>query len=293
MPADVCIPDGFTDIAVDYFDDYSWRAFVALVWPAAPGHRGVARSPTSLSASRTACFRYLQVAVGDFPRRRLGRLRRRSIGTMRPRTTRAAWPQEFGDVTIGSASGIDDIGQAGIGVLDPPVVAQNGRYVRTLTLFNQVAFDHIVRNRFYLRSALPSVPSPRPERPVIEFPTGSIAVKTAWIDVSGLPSVAGETALHADGHGQARDRRRMREGDGRAHRPAHRAEDGEPAAMDLVVVRAEGRRSRRSGPTGQAPSCCTTAPARRCRNEIRCRSRRWRPNPFGRSTSCDPATRRS
>ena len=57
----------------------------------------------------------------------------------------------FGDVMIGSASGIDDIGQAGIGALDPPIVAQNGRYVRTLTLFNQIAFDHIVRNRFYLR----------------------------------------------------------------------------------------------------------------------------------------------
>ena len=77
----------------------------------------------------------------------------------------------FGDVTIGSASGIDDIGQAGIGVLDPPLVAQNGRYVRTLTLFNQIAFDHIVRNRFFLRDALPAVPSPRPDRPVIDFPT--------------------------------------------------------------------------------------------------------------------------
>src|ERR1043165_5402890 len=41
IPSDVCIPDGFTDIATDYFDDYSWRTFVALVWPAAAGHRGV------------------------------------------------------------------------------------------------------------------------------------------------------------------------------------------------------------------------------------------------------------
>ena len=94
----------------------------------------------------------------------------------------------FGDVTIGSASGIDDIGQAGIGVLDPPLVAQNGRYVRTLTLFNQIAFDHIVRNRFFLRDALPPVPSPRPDRPVIDFPIGSVAVKSAWIDVTDLPA---------------------------------------------------------------------------------------------------------
>src|ERR1043166_8665504 len=40
-PADVCIPPNFTDVATDYFDDYSWRAFVALVWPAALERRGM------------------------------------------------------------------------------------------------------------------------------------------------------------------------------------------------------------------------------------------------------------
>ena len=69
-------------------------------------------------------------------------------------------PRAFGDVTIGSASGIDDIGQAGIGVLDPPLVAQNGRYVRTLTLFNQTPFDHIVA-----QPLLPARARCRPCRP--------------------------------------------------------------------------------------------------------------------------------
>ena len=94
----------------------------------------------------------------------------------------------FGDLVIGSASGLDDIGQAGIGALDPPIVAQNGRYVRTLTLFNRVAFDYIVQNRYFLRRELPEVPSPRPDRPVVDFPMGSVAVKTAWIDVADLPA---------------------------------------------------------------------------------------------------------
>ena len=153
----------------------------------------------------------------------------------------------FGDVVIGSASGIDDIGQAGIGVLDPPIVAQNGRYVRTLTLFNQIAFDHIVRNRFFLRSALPPVPRPRPERPVIEFPMGSIAVKTAWIDVTDLPAPLVKRFYTRHRAREARRGRRMRADDGRTHRPAHRAEDAEPPAMDLVVVRAEGRRAAEVG----------------------------------------------
>src|SRR5260370_3463711 len=50
MPADVCIPDGFTDVPVNYFDDYAWRTFLAMVWPAAQGHRGVADTHKPLDA---------------------------------------------------------------------------------------------------------------------------------------------------------------------------------------------------------------------------------------------------
>jgi len=186
-PADVCIPDGFTGIALDYFDDYSWRAFVALVWPAAPGHRGVAASARSIPAPGPRVFETYKAtweifhSDGSAPERRFDKY---DAAPFSPCEASAA----FGDVIIGSVSGIDDIGQAGIGVLDPPIVAQNGRYVRTLTLFNQIAFDHIVKNRFFLQSELPQVPRPRPERPVIEFPMGSIAVKSAWIDMTDLPA---------------------------------------------------------------------------------------------------------
>ena len=38
-PADVCVPDGFQGNPIVFFDDYSWRAFVAMVWPAAPRRR--------------------------------------------------------------------------------------------------------------------------------------------------------------------------------------------------------------------------------------------------------------
>jgi len=187
MPADVCIPDGFTGIALDYFDDYSWRALVSLVWPAAPGHRGVAASTEPIGTGGPRVFETYKPlweifhADGSAP---VSAFDRYDAAAFNP----CAATTGFGDVIIGSASGIDDIGQAGIGVLDPPLVAQNGRYVRTLTLFNQVAFDHIVRNRFFLRQALPPVPRPRPDRPVIDFPVGSVAVKTAWLDVTDLPA---------------------------------------------------------------------------------------------------------
>ena len=186
LPADVCIPDGFPGIALDYFDDYSWQAFVALAWPAAPGLRGVPASSKGIGTAGPRVFETYKPlweifhADGSAPAAAFNRY---DAAAANP----CGVTSRFGDVTIGSASGIDDIGQAGIGVLDPPIVAQNGRYVRTLTLFNQIAFDHIVRNRFFLRDALPPVPSPRPDRPVIDFPNGSVAVKSAWIDVTDLP----------------------------------------------------------------------------------------------------------
>ena len=208
VPADVCIPEGFTGIAVDYFDDVSWRSFVALVWPAAG--RGVAATAKGVGAPGPRVFETFKPlweifhADGSVPEGAFGRYDAAAHNPCKV-TSR------FGDVVIGSPSGIDDIGQAGIGVLDPPVVAQNGRYIRTLTLFNQLAFDHIVRSRYYLRDRLPTVPSPRPQKPVIDFPIGSIAVKSAWIDVTDLspPLVARmytRTALvkRAGGDGCAR-----------------------------------------------------------------------------------------
>lgn len=42
MPTDVCIPLNFPSTAnpIDFFDDFSWKSFVALVWPAQNGNSG-------------------------------------------------------------------------------------------------------------------------------------------------------------------------------------------------------------------------------------------------------------
>src|SRR5438105_3641138 len=44
VPADVCVPAGFAGNPIRYFDDYSWRALVAMVWPTIEGQRGTADS---------------------------------------------------------------------------------------------------------------------------------------------------------------------------------------------------------------------------------------------------------
>ena len=47
LPVVVDIPSGVTtpEQARPFFDDFSWRTFIALNWPAAPGKRGVPKSP--------------------------------------------------------------------------------------------------------------------------------------------------------------------------------------------------------------------------------------------------------
>jgi hypothetical protein len=187
MPADVCIPEGFTDVPVNYFDDYSWRALVAMVWPAAEGHRGFADARKPLDAQGPRVFETFKSLWEVFPQDGKAPVRDFQSYDAAAHNACGVKPQ-FGDLVLGSFSGIDDIGQAGAGELTAPLVAQNGRYVRYQTLYNQTAFDYIVRNRYYLRSNLPKVPSPRPSRPVIEFPEGSLVIKAAWLDMEGFPA---------------------------------------------------------------------------------------------------------
>lgn len=187
MPADVCIPDGFTDVPVNYFDDFAWRAFLAMVWPAAPGHRGVADVHKTVAAAGPRVFETMKSLWEVFHDD--GSAPAPDFQTYDAAANNPCHVQpQFGDLVLGSFSGIDDIGQAGTGELAPPLAAQNGRYVRYQTLYNQTAFDFIVRNRYYLRSNLPQVPSPRPTLPVMQFPIGSIVFKAAWLDMAGFPA---------------------------------------------------------------------------------------------------------
>jgi hypothetical protein len=187
MPADVCIPDGFTDVPVNYFDDFAWRAFLAMVWPAAPGHRGVAAAGKSVAAAGPRVFETMKSLWEVFHED--GSAPAPAFEAYDAAANNACNVQpRFGDLVLASFSGIDDIGQAGAGELAGPLAAQNAKYVRYQTLYNRAAFDFIVRNRYYLRSNLPAVPSPRPATPVIEFPLGSIVLKAAWLDMAGFPA---------------------------------------------------------------------------------------------------------
>jgi len=184
-PLDTCIPDGFSDVAIDYFDDYSWRLFVGMVWPAAQDKRGVADTNKPIGDAGPRVFETYKPLWEVF----------HEDGTA-PTTNFDEYDDaghnackakaEFGDVVLASSTAYGDIGQSGVGNLTGPLVAQNGRYVRYQTLYNQPAYDFIVKNKYYLRSSLPPVPAPGASIPGMQFPNGSIAIKAAWLDVSGM-----------------------------------------------------------------------------------------------------------
>jgi len=160
VPGDVCIPKGFTDLTIDFFDDFSWRSLLALIRPEHSFENFKAMwevfhedgSAPSSEAKYNAC----------------------------------AAQTKPGDMVLASFSGFGDIGQAGDGALLPPLVAQNGRYVHYLESYNEIAYSHILTNQWYLRSHLPEVPVPRSQVPPVQFPSGSIAVKTAWVEMTGF-----------------------------------------------------------------------------------------------------------
>ena len=182
--SDVCIPEGYKDIPMDYFDDFSWREFVAMVWPAAKGRRGVADTTKTVAGGGPRVFETFKSLWEVFHDDGSAPL---AFNQYDPAGLNACDATTgFGDLVLATKTGIDDIGQVGVGELIGPLAAQNGKYVRYQTLYNQIAYNFIVSRKLYLRASLPPVPSPRPDLPVVQFPMGSVAIKAAWLDLEGF-----------------------------------------------------------------------------------------------------------
>jgi len=174
------LPVNVTQLPLDFFDDYSWRMFVSLNWPAKEGVRGVPDEtksvgglgpcvwetwktgfeivPKSISAAdaptpwdsfdaKTPCSELDVPASGSGKRRIL-----------------AAW-KAFGDFH-----------QAGFGTFDDtnPLVCQNKTHVRYEVRVNQAEYVHIVARKLYLRSTIAALTFPE------RFPNNAVEVKAAW-----------------------------------------------------------------------------------------------------------------
>jgi hypothetical protein len=184
-PADVCIPKGFTEVPIEYFDDFSWRVFVSMIWPADPKQRGAPDATKSVGDKGPRVFEteksLWEVFHDD------GSAPVADFNTYDGAAHNACKAEaRYGDLILGASPAFSDIGQAGNGELTGPLVAQNGRYVHYQTLYSRAEFERIVADKLYSRSALPELPNPRPKTPVVNFPVGSVALKAAWLDMSGF-----------------------------------------------------------------------------------------------------------
>jgi len=141
VPCDVCPPSGFGGNPIAFFDDYSWRSFIALVWPALNGQRGVPDPNQTVGGSGPLVFETYKGlwevfhTDGSAPA---------GWNDFDPPAMNACGVQTaFGDLVLASFSKFSDLGQAGFGSLVGPLVAQNQTYVSYLTAYNQLKFDQI------------------------------------------------------------------------------------------------------------------------------------------------------
>lgn len=175
VPADVCVPSGFSGNPIAFFDDYSWRAFVALVWPAQNGQRGVPDPKASVGGSGTRVFETYKSLYETF---HLDGSAPTAWNQFDPPNQNPCNIQEgFNDITLASFSKFADVGQAGFGTLIGPLVAQNKTYVRFMTGFDKTEFTQIANNKWYLRANLPAS---------LTFQTASLDVKSSWIEMDGV-----------------------------------------------------------------------------------------------------------
>jgi hypothetical protein len=181
VPADVCIPPTFQDNPINFFDDYSWRAFLALVRPALSGQRGIPDPNQELgSGSGPLVFETFkadwEIFNGNPPV--LGKFN--DFVGPNPCGTASVG---FNDVILGAFStskfGIaGNLGEAGAGTLVGELVAQNGTYVRYSTGFNQTEYDDVINKSRFSRSQQNNSPPP--------MPNGSLDIKAAWMIMTGV-----------------------------------------------------------------------------------------------------------
>jgi hypothetical protein len=188
------VPDAIQDVAstkpdpFPAFDNFGWRAFIALAWPAMgdPAHRGQPDRAKSLGDPGPRVWETFKSRYEIFQPGADGRAR-----------TPAQWgsyaganpcgPQADNKIkTLAAFRRFADFNQATIapGKMTGPLVAQNGAYTRYEVRFNKAEFDSIVDGKWFLNNRQPGVEQPA------HFKIGSIGIKAAWRPLTEADSPA-------------------------------------------------------------------------------------------------------
>jgi len=179
LPADVADATG-GGAPFPEFDDFSWRSFIALNWPAGTSAANRGQPDTSRS-------------FGDASGPRVWTTWKSRLEIFQPPDAAvqpvapAAWqsfdgknpcgPAVSSEVqTLSAFSAFGDFNQADFSMtaLSNPLVAQNRTYLRYDVRVNETQFNSIVGHKWYIESNLPTRDNPVP------FANGSVEVKAAW-----------------------------------------------------------------------------------------------------------------
>jgi len=160
------------------FDNFSWRAFVALNWPALTdaAHRGEPDRSKALGDPGPRVWETFKSRYEVFQRDPDGRALVPSPWDSYEARNPCGSDVDNRTKTLRSFTPFADFNQAGftIGGLANPLVAQNGTYTRFEVRFDREEFSSIVDHKWYIRRNLPTVRRPA------AFNTGSIQIKAAW-----------------------------------------------------------------------------------------------------------------
>jgi hypothetical protein len=179
-PDDVCIPTRFPGNPIAFFDDYSWRTFLAMVWPAAQGQRGAPDTGKPVgTVSGPLVFETFKADWEVFQPNGHAPSEWSQFGGVPSNPCQRDVPSPGSDdLILASISKFQNLGEAGFGNLVGPIVAQNKTYVRYMTSFNKIEFDQILNGQWFLQKGLQNG---------VTFTDGSIDVKTSWIDMTNVP----------------------------------------------------------------------------------------------------------
>jgi len=161
-------------LPINFFDDFSWRTFLALNWPAVAGQRGVADRTKKVSDSGS---RVWETWKADYELFQPGGRQPTEWASFDAVTPCIDIPFKGGGAkrVFGSFSKFGDFHQAGFGVPAGHLIAQNRTYLRYEVRVNRLEHDFIRDKELYQRGNLP-----KPKDPPLQFTPGSIEVKAAW-----------------------------------------------------------------------------------------------------------------
>jgi hypothetical protein len=229
VPDDACDgqPGGPTQLP--YFDDHSWRTFIALVWPALES-KGVFRTirergvpnpeldlepvlkPEAVPRGPSFVFETYKADWETFPfdgekphqwnddTAEWSDLQWqcKSLGAQAGDLFLAPSTADYPDTYSKRFKFFDNVVEFAFAEPGSMLVAQNGTLVRYLAAYNQIEFNQIFAKEWFRADHLPDPKMPDQK---IEFLAGSLSVKSAWVDMGRLDGnklVGGYTVAHPE-----------------------------------------------------------------------------------------------